>query len=102
MRFRTVTPIYPVHKAISDTTLAVRNDKVSHLEPIILSSSQIKGFDIPSETVLALNYESVAMDENYWVDPERFRPERFLTAEGNLRKEERHMPFGKGKLFKDK
>ena len=44
-----------------------------------------------------INVYSVHMDKDYWGDPETFRPERFLTPEGTLRKDERLIPFGKGK-----
>ncbi|RXG71740.1 Farnesoate epoxidase [Armadillidium vulgare] len=37
------------------------------------------------------------MDPDYWQNPEEFRPERFITSEGKLRKEEKLIPFGKGK-----
>ena len=37
------------------------------------------------------------MDGDYWGDPEEFRPDRFLTPEGTLRKDERFIPFGRGK-----
>lgn len=34
----------------------------------------------------------------YWKEPSRFRPERFLTKEGNLIQDESLMPFGCGKV----
>ncbi|MCL4154658.1 UNVERIFIED_CONTAM: hypothetical protein GTU68_019868 [Idotea baltica] len=37
------------------------------------------------------------MDKSYWKDPESFRPERFITPEGKIRRDERLVPFGKGK-----
>ncbi|KAG4067785.1 hypothetical protein HA402_010471 [Bradysia odoriphaga] len=36
-------------------------------------------------------------DEKYWGDPENFRPERFLNADGTLKKEERVIPCSIGK-----
>ena len=36
-------------------------------------------------------------DPDYWGDPEVFRPERFLTSSGQLRKDDRLLPFGTGK-----
>lgn len=43
------------------------------------------------------NLYSVHMDPEYWGDPENFRPERFINADGTFRKDERMIPFGKGK-----
>jgi cytochrome P450 len=40
---------------------------------------------------------SVHMDKGYWGDPENFRPERFLTSDGAVKKEPRLIPFGYGK-----
>ena len=37
------------------------------------------------------------MEDEYWNDPHIFRPERFLLADGELKREERFIPFGKGK-----
>jgi len=36
------------------------------------------------------------MEKDYWGDPECFRPERFLDANGSLIKHERLIPFGIG------
>ena len=37
------------------------------------------------------------MEKDYWGDPEVFRPQRFISPDGTLRKDPRMMPFGKGK-----
>ena len=39
------------------------------------------------------------MDEQYWGDPEQFRPDRFITHEGKIRNYDRMIPFGKGELI---
>jgi cytochrome P450 len=39
------------------------------------------------------------MDKQYWVDPEVFRPERFLDSQGNVKREEALIPFGIGKIW---
>ena len=36
------------------------------------------------------------MDPEYWKDPDVFRPERFISEDGKLKREERFIPFGKG------
>lgn len=51
---------------------------------------------ITQGTVAMFNIYSVHMDGSYWVDPEVFRPERHLTAEGKLIKTDHLMPFGNG------
>lgn len=37
------------------------------------------------------------MDPNLWEKPEEFNPDRFLDAEGKVRKPEFFMPFGVGR-----
>jgi len=34
------------------------------------------------------------MDQSYWGDPDVFRPERFITAEGKYKADDRNIPFG--------
>lgn len=44
-----------------------------------------------------MNIYSVHMDKAYWSDPDVFRPERHLDAEGKLVKTDHFIPFGTGK-----
>jgi cytochrome P450 len=38
------------------------------------------------------------MDPRQWPEPERFNPERFLTADGQFNKPESFIPFQTGEL----
>lgn len=76
-RFRGAAPLTVPHKALRDTIL--------------------QGHRIPGDTVVMNNLYSVQMDPEYWGDPENFRPERFINADGTFRKDERMIPFGKGR-----
>ena len=52
------------------------------------------------DSLVLMNLYSVHMEETYWIDPEVFRPERHLDADGlKFVKSERLMPFGAGNLF---
>ena len=44
------------------------------------------------------NNHSFLKDKDYWVDPEQFRPERFIDAKGNFVNDERVALFGFGKI----
>ncbi|XP_043224636.1 methyl farnesoate epoxidase-like [Amphibalanus amphitrite] len=66
-----------VHSTTCDTTLA--------------------GYNIPKDTMVHMHMQEVHMDPEYWGDPEAFRPERFLTADGAVRHDERLIPFGTGR-----
>ncbi len=46
-----------------------------------------------------MNLYSLHLDENYWKDPEMFRPERHLSADGTtVIKSDRMLPFGAGEF----
>ncbi|XP_076032688.1 methyl farnesoate epoxidase-like isoform X2 [Oratosquilla oratoria] len=62
-----------------------------------LRPTKLQGYHLPAGTMCIVNTYSVLMDPDYWVEPEVFRPERFLSPEGKFRKDERFFPFGKGK-----
>lgn len=40
-------------------------------------------------------------DKKVWGDPENFRPERYIGADGKIVKKDNAMPFGAGKLRKN-
>ncbi|XP_019631181.1 PREDICTED: cytochrome P450 2U1-like [Branchiostoma belcheri] len=59
---------------------------------------KVREYDIPKGTQVLPNLYSLHMDPVYWPDPDRFDPERFLDAEGNvINKPESFMPFGGGR-----
>ncbi|XP_066264264.1 vitamin D(3) 25-hydroxylase-like [Branchiostoma lanceolatum] len=59
---------------------------------------KVQGHDIPKGTQVLMNLYSLHTDPAYWPDPDRFDPERFLDAEGNvINKPESFMPFGGGR-----
>ena len=39
---------------------------------------------------------AIHMDSRFWPEPEKFKPQRFLTEEGNLSKPEAYIPFQSG------
>ncbi|XP_066290017.1 cytochrome P450 2U1-like [Branchiostoma lanceolatum] len=59
---------------------------------------KVQGYDIPKGKQVLPNLYSLHMDPAYWPDPDRFDPERFLDAEGNvIKKPESFLPFGGGR-----
>jgi len=57
---------------------------------------KVNDYEIPGGTVLFSNSYTVHMDQDYWKDPETFRPERFLNEKGQYKSDERNIPFGIG------
>ena len=64
-----------------------------------LSDTKLNGYDIDRDTVVMLNLHSVHHDKDYWVNPEEFQPDRFLTKDKKLDSEKcnRVIPFGIGR-----
>ncbi|EFX83753.1 hypothetical protein DAPPUDRAFT_301662 [Daphnia pulex] len=63
-----------------------------------LKDTQLQGNTIPKGSIVQINLYSVHLDENYWNDPEKFQPERHLSADGTtVIKSDRILPFGAGK-----
>lgn len=75
LRYETLTPFSIFHK-----TLKVTN---------------IRGFTIPKDTLVITNLGGMHNDPDFWGDPEKFRPERFLNEDGQLCKDYT-FPFGFG------
>ncbi|XP_070556060.1 cytochrome P450 1A1-like isoform X2 [Ptychodera flava] len=56
------------------------------------------GYNIPKGTQIWTNLWSLHMDEEYWKEPEKFCPERFVDDEGNVRKrQDSYLPFSAGR-----
>ena len=65
---------------------------------IYLFHNFCQGYTIPEDSVIFINVKTIFMNKEHWGDPEKFRPERFLTDEGKIKKDEWLIPFGKGEL----
>ncbi|CAI2352590.1 unnamed protein product [Caenorhabditis sp. 36 PRJEB53466] len=57
----------------------------------------IKGFAIPRGTGVIAQISTVMLDERVFPEPYTFNPERFVDADGKLRKVEELVPFSVGK-----
>ncbi|XP_017753929.1 PREDICTED: probable cytochrome P450 304a1 [Eufriesea mexicana] len=75
LRCETLTPFSVFHKAVKDTTL--------------------NGYNVPENTIIIANLSALNNDPDFWGDPEKFRPERFLNENGQLSKDFT-FPFGFG------
>ncbi|XP_072446724.1 cytochrome P450 2U1-like [Chiloscyllium punctatum] len=56
-----------------------------------------KDYTIPKGSMVVANLWSVHRDPSMWEHPDEFNPSRFLSADGNIVKNEAFMPFGIGK-----
>jgi len=62
-----------------------------------INEFEYKGFTIPNDIIFLSNTYAVHHDPEYWEKPYEFRPQRFITATGEFRKDERVIPFSVGK-----
>ncbi|EFX83937.1 hypothetical protein DAPPUDRAFT_194538 [Daphnia pulex] len=64
---------------------------------LAMKETQLLGFTIPKGSIVSVNINSMLQDTVMWGDPENFRPERHLDADGKLFRNEAFTPFGIGK-----
>lgn len=63
-----------------------------------LRDTQLGEYDIPKDTTVIMALNTVLRDEEYWGDPDVFRPERFIDETGTkIVKTERFVAFGQGR-----
>lgn len=75
--------------------------RVSSVAPIppprqLSEKVQLGKYQLPKDSVFVTSTYSVHFDQDYWGDPEVFRPERFIL-DGKFKSNERILPFGYGK-----
>lgn len=64
----------------------------------LLQETTLDGYTLPADTIVVTGLHAMHMDKQLWGDPEIFRPERFLTAEGKLNlRSDISLPFAAGK-----
>ena len=58
------------------------------------------GYEIRAGTMVFPNIHSCHMDPEFWPDPEQFRPERFLNADGTASSvRPGYLPFSAGRMI---
>ncbi|KAL4649815.1 hypothetical protein ACB092_01G042100 [Castanea dentata] len=80
MRLYPAAPLLVPHESMEDCTLV--------------------GYHVPAGTRLIINLPKLHRDPNVWVDPNEFRPERFLTTHKDVDVRGQNfelMPFGSGR-----
>lgn len=78
--------------------------RLTTLVPFALPHSASKDvtvgkYVIPKGTVIFPCLVKIMRDPDYFEEPEKFKPERFLTADGTFQSSERVIPFSIGKRF---
>lgn len=61
------------------------------------SDVTLNGYHIPTGAQIIPLQHFVHNDPNLWDEPEAFKPERFINAEGKVKKPDCFLPFGVGK-----
>jgi cytochrome P450 len=61
-----------------------------------IRTDEINGFTIPARTTVVLSQWVTHRHPDFWEDPEKFRPERFLPGQAANRPKFAYFPFGGG------
>lgn len=62
------------------------------------TSCEIYAYNIPAKTKVLINAWAIGRDPKYWVQAERFRPERFLNSSIDYKGMDfEYLPFGSGR-----
>lgn len=66
-------------------------------ERLTVKDDQFGGFTYPAGTSILTYFYGMHRHQDYWENPEKFNPERFLTPEGAINKNvKNYFPFGAG------
>ncbi|XP_046454340.1 methyl farnesoate epoxidase-like isoform X1 [Daphnia pulex] len=87
----------PFTEAFVMEVLRMSNVVALGVPHLAMNETQLLGFTIPKGSIVSINLNSVLRDAEMWQDPENFRPERHLDADGKLFRNEAFVPFGMGK-----
>ena len=66
---------------------------------MVLQDVTISGYNIPKGTGIMSNLYAASYDLKHWEKPERFNPDRFLTADGKLKRTDAFIPFSIGTIL---
>nr|UXF47981.1 cytochrome P450 CYP71-2 [Daphne genkwa] len=63
-----------------------------------LADCELNGFHIPAKTLVVVNQWAIGRDPNYWTEPDRFYPDRFLESSVDFKGNHfEFIPFGAGR-----
>ncbi|KDP39286.1 hypothetical protein JCGZ_01043 [Jatropha curcas] len=87
-------------KAVAKETLRLHAPGPLLLPRECAENCVINDFDIPAKSRIAVNFWAIGRDPQYWTEPERFNPERFLDCPVDYNYKGTnytYLPFGSGR-----
>lgn len=89
-------PNLPYLEAVVHETQRIVGLAFQGIPRVARRNLKLGGYDIPKGTRLITALYEIMHDQNYWGDPEVYRPERFLK-DGKFQSDDRFVAFGIGK-----
>lgn len=85
-------------KAVIKETLRFRPAAPVLLVRETLKKCSIEGYDILPKTLVFVNIWTIGRDPEFWIDPDIFKPERFLGSSIDFKGQDfEFLPFGAGR-----
>jgi cytochrome P450 len=88
-------PNLPLTKAVFEESLRLYPPAWGQPRESI-QSDEIDGFPIPAKAIITLNQWVTHRHPDFWDEPEKFKPERFLPGQAESRHKFAYFPFGGG------
>ncbi|CAH1802422.1 unnamed protein product [Owenia fusiformis] len=91
-----------LHLPYTEATILEVQRKYGVVAPLLLvhqttEATQLKGYNLPPDTLVGANLYAIHNDPEHWGDPEVFRPERFLGDDGKVKRDDHFSVFSVGK-----
>jgi len=87
----------PLTQACISETFRVLSSDVIAVMHSTMEDVIFENYFLPKDTLVCGDFNQIHNSKEHWGDPENYRPERFITENGEFQKDENIVPFSIGK-----